>query len=106
MSDFDISIGAEPEEKNIRVSYHLLADSEYARLEAYVNAVNAVRRGKGAKEIDYKYVLPKIIMRGVDTEMSELPDYLMNKVKKTRKRRNGDAQSSEEEVHPMAQAAE
>jgi hypothetical protein len=105
MSDFDVSIGAEPEEKRIKVSGHLL-ESEYNRLQAYVAAINAIRRSKGAKDIDYKYVFDKLIMRGVDTEMSELPDYLMNKVKKTRKRRNGDAQSSEEEVHPMAQAAE
>jgi hypothetical protein len=105
MSDFDVSIGAEPEEKRIKVSGHLL-ESEYNRLQAYVAAINAIRRSKGAKDIDYKYVFDKLIMRGVDTEMSELPDYLMNKVKKTRKRRNGDAQSSEEEVQPMAQAAE
>jgi hypothetical protein len=105
MSDFDISLGAEPEEKRIRVSGHLL-ESEYNRLQAYVAAINAVRKTKGAKEIDYKYVFNQLLMRGVDTEMSELPDYLMTKVKKTRKRRNGDSQGSEDEVQPMAQAAE
>ena len=104
MSDFDISIGAEPEEKEIKVSCKLLGESEYARLQAYVDAVNNVRRSKGAKEIDYKYVLPKLIMRGIDTEMAELPEHLLKKVKATRKRKNSDNQGSEDEH--MAQAAE
>ena len=105
MSDFDISLGAEPEEKRIRVSGHLL-ESEYNRLQEYVNAINKVRQSKGAKDIDYKYVFDKLLMRGVDTEMSELPEYLMKKAKGTRKRRNGDNQGSEDEVQPMAKAAE
>lgn len=106
MSDFDISIGAEPEEKEIRVSCKLLADSEYARLEAYVNAVNAVRRSKGGKDVDYKFLLPKIIMRGVDTEMAELPEYLLKKVKGSRKRKSGETQESEGDNVHMMQAAE
>jgi hypothetical protein len=105
MSDFDISLGAEPEEKRIRVSGHLL-ESEYEKLQDYISAVNGLRREKGGKDIDYKFLFAKLLMRGIDTERAELPDYLMNKVKKTRKRKNGDNQSSEDEVQPMAQAAE
>jgi hypothetical protein len=101
MSDFDISIGAEPEEKEIRVSCKLLSDSQYARLQSYVDAVNSVRRSKGAKDVDYKYLLPTLIMRGIDTEQTELPEHLLKKVKATRKRR-----ISDDEAQPMAQAAE
>ena len=108
MSEFDISIGIEPEEKEIRVSCKLKAASQYERLDAFVKAVNAARLSKGAREVDYKFLLPQLIMKGIDTELSEMPDYLVKKIKGTRKRRKGDDESVEGDSAEieMAQAAE
>jgi hypothetical protein len=104
MSEFDISIGTDPEEKELRVSCKL-KKSEYERLESYVKAVNSVRNSKGGKDVDNKFLLPNLIMRGIDTELAEIPEHLAKKLKATRKRRKGDDEGLEGEAE-MPQAAD
>jgi hypothetical protein len=105
MSEFDISLVGDAEETEIRVSCKLKKDSEYGRLMDYVDALNKARNLRGMKDVDYKFSLPKLIMRGIDTELAELPEHLVKKLKATRKRRKGEDDGSEGETE-MAQAAD
>lgn len=112
MSNFDLSLIGDADEKEIRKACRL-KESEVKRLDEYVSAVNAAREARGMKPVDDKYLMPKLIMRGIDTEMAELPEYLTQKVKRAKKRRGSEAQAGEGEslndenpIEQLPQAAE
>lgn len=106
MSNFDLSLIGEADEKMHRKMFKI-PESDNNVLVDYVNAVNAAREAKGMKPIDEKYLMPKLLMRGIDTEKAELPDYLTQKMRKSRKRKNEDGQQNDNDgSQSIPQAAE
>jgi hypothetical protein len=105
MSKFDLSDIAAHDEGKTRVMGHLNNSEEMPRFNEYVKAYNERRIELGLKPVDAKFHVPKLIMRGLDTMETELPDYLVSKIKKARKKRNNDNQDSEGENNEEAREA-
>lgn len=105
MSKFDLSDIVGSDEGKTRIMGHLNNSEEMPRLNEYVEEANKKRIELGLKPVDYKFYLPKIVMRGLDTLESEMPEYLVKKIKKARKRRSDEGQESEGENNDEAREA-
>lgn len=108
MSNFDVSLAVEGDEKKHRHFFNNNGPQE-GRLQDYVKAVNSIREAKGLKPVDARFLIPDLLQKGIDTELAELPDYITKKIRKKRtKKDDSDAgqDSSEGEADTMPMAAE
>lgn len=108
MSNFDVSLAVEGDEKKYRHFFNNNTSQE-ERLQSYAEAVNKIRASKGLKAVDARFLIPDLLQKGIDTELSEMPDYITKKVRKKRVRKDeaeGGQDGSEGEGDSMPMAAE
>lgn len=109
MSSFDVSLAVEGDEKKFRHFFNNNGSQE-DRLQDYAKAVNSIRAAKGLKPVDARFLIPDLLQKGIDTELSEMPDYITKKVRKKRTNKKDDSEAgqdgSEGEAESLPIAAE